>query len=401
MKEGKKIDLLEFSEEQRLLRDTIQEFVAREVEGQALASDRREHFNLALFQKLAGLGVLGLTAPETYGGAGQDAVAAAIVHEELSASDPGFCLAYLAHTLLCVNNIAVNASEAQKNEFIPKLCTGEWIGAMAISEPDAGTDVLGMKTVAVRKGDKYIVNGRKLWITNGTRDEGDTPCDVLWLYAKTGVDQLGRAKISTFVVPKDVPGFSVGQKIKDKLGMRASNTAELCFNNCELPAEYLVGNEGESLIHMMRNLEIERLGLAAMGLGIAGRALQIMVRYANERKAFGEPLVRFGQIQHHIGESYAEYQAARSYVYLTARSMRLDSAGNRLDSDGAKLIAAQTAKRVADRAIQVLGGYGYVGECIVERLWRDAKLLEIGGGTLEAHEKNIAQDLARNGLSRG
>jgi isovaleryl-CoA dehydrogenase len=187
----------------------------------------------------------------------------------------------------------------------------------------------------------------------------------------------------------------VGQKIVDKAGMRASNTAELCFDNCRVPVENLVGSEGGALMHMMQNLEIERLGLAAMALGIARRSLQVMTAYSNERSAFGKKLREFGQIQRHIAESYAEYRAARSYVYDTARRIQLNHAGQRLDSDGVKLVATRTGKEIADRAIQVLGGYGYVGEYVVSRLWRDAKLLEIGGGTLEAHQKNIAADLAR------
>jgi isovaleryl-CoA dehydrogenase len=190
-------------------------------------------------------------------------------------------------------------------------------------------------------------------------------------------------------------GYSVGQKIRDKTGMRASNTAELVFENCEVPAANLVGHEGDSMIHMMRNLEIERITLAAMSLGIGRRSVQIMCKYAQEREAFGHPLSHFGQIQKYIAESYADYMAARTYVYNTARMMNIEDAGQRLDSDGAKLVAATMGKNVADRAMQVLGGYGYVGEYVVERLWRDAKLLEIGGGTLEAHQKNITRDLLK------
>jgi isovaleryl-CoA dehydrogenase len=297
--------------------------------------------------------------------------------------------------MLCVNNFAVNASEEQKKQILPKLCSGEWVGAMAMSEPAVGTDVLGMQTTAVKKGDVYTINGRKMWITNGTVDDNRTPADCVLVYAKTG-EKNGRALISTFLVEKTHPGYVVGQKIFDKLGMRASNTAELVFDNCQVPASSLLGQEGDSMLHMMRNLEIERLTLAAMSIGIARRSLEIMNRYATEREAFGKPLVHFGQIQKYISESYAEYRAARAYVYETARKMKLNHEGNRLDSDGAKLVATTMAKNVADRAIQVLGGYGYVGEYVVERLWRDAKLMEIGGGTLEAHQKNIARDLTKS-----
>jgi len=389
-------DLFNPTQEHSMLRRSLGTFVEKEVEPQANEHNRAERFNLTLFRKLGDLGLLGITAPEAYGGSGFDSVAAVIAHEELSTSDPGFALAYLSHSMLCVNNIAINAEESQKAQILPKLCSGEWIGAMGLSEPGAGTDVRGMSTTAVRDGSDYIINGRKMWITNGAIDDNHTPCHCLLLYAKTGEENDGRAKISTFIITEGTPGFTVGQKITDKTGVRASITAELCFDDCKVPESMLVGKEGDSLTHMMRNLEIERLTLAAMGLGIARRALEIMISYSKERKAFGSPLHNFGQIQAHIGNSYAEYNAARCYVYNAARLHQLDKTYQRLDSDGAKLIAAPTAKRIADRAMQVLGGYGYVGEYIVERLWRDAKLLEIGGGTLESHQKNITRDLVKD-----
>ncbi len=387
-------DLYNPTSEHSMLRETVQAFVKTEVEPQAHEYDRSERFNLPLFRKLGELGLLGLTVPEDFGGAGMDALAAVIVHEEISASDPGFCLAYLAHSMLCVNNLAVNGSDEQRQKFLPKLCSGEWVGAMAMSEPAVGTDVMGMKTDAKKQGDHYVLNGRKMWITNGTIDEKNTACDAVLVYAKTG-EKNGRSQISTFMVEKSHSGFAVGQKIKDKLGMRASNTAELVFQDCQVPAKNLIGHEGDSMMHMMRNLEIERLTLAAMSLGLARRSIEIMNRYATEREAFAKPLSFFGQIQRYIADSYAEYKACRTYVYETARKMNLNQEGNRLDSDGVKLVTTTMGKNVADRAIQVLGGYGYVGEYVVERLWRDAKLLEIGGGTIEAHQKNITRDLSK------
>lgn len=395
----RQFDLFNPTEEHGLLRKTVRDFVAAEVEPQALEHDRAERFNFPLFQKLGHLGLLGITVPDKFGGSGMDALAAIIVHEELSSSDPGFCLAYLAHSMLCVNNICVNASEEQAKRVLPKLCSGEWVGAMGLSEPGAGTDVLGMQTTAKRDGDYFVLNGRKMWITNGTIDEGSTPCDIVLVYAKSGIDKAGRAEISTFIVEKGFKGFSVGQKIRDKSGMRASNTAELCFDQCRVPAHNLVGELGGSIKHMMRNLEIERLTLAGMSLGIARRSLEVMVSYANERSAFGQKISSFGQIQRYIGQAYANFQAARAYVYNTARALDLSKGGQRLDSDGVKLFASQAAKKIADDAIQVLGGYGYVGQYTVERLWRDAKLLEIGGGTLEAHQKNIAGDLSKSSLN--
>jgi len=260
-----------------------------------------------------------------------------------------------------------------------------------MSEPDAGTDVLGMSTRAVRDGDDYVLNGAKMWITNGAIGEGELG-DAFLVYAKTG--DRGVRDVSMFIVEKGMPGFRLGQKIVDKLGMRASTTAELVFEDVRLPERNRVGDEGSAVAHMMRNLEIERLTLAAMGLGIARRCLELMNRYGQERKAFGKPINSFGQIQRHIGESYAEYMAGRCYVYQVASQLDLGHGGQRVDSDGVKLYCSTMAKNVADRAIQVHGGFGYVGEYDVERLWRDAKLLEIGGGTIEAHQKNIARDLA-------
>ncbi len=386
------MDLFNPSEEHLMLRNTVRALVEREIEPQAHQFDREERFNLPLFRKLGELGLLGLTVDPQYGGAGMDAVGAVIVHEEMSMSDPGLTLAYLAHAILCVNNFYLNANEEQKARLLPRLCSGEWIGAMAMSEPDIGTDVLSMSTTARRHGDHYELEGRKMWITNGAIDEERTPADCVLVYARSG---SGRNDISTFMVEKSHSGYSVGQKITDKLGMRASNTAELVFHECRVPHQNLVGQEGDSVHHMMRNLEIERVTLAAMSVGIARRALKIMVNYSNERSAFGKPLHHFGQIQKYIADSYAELQSVRSYLYETARNMSLTSGDQRLNSDGVKLIASTMGKNIADRAIQVLGGYGYVGEYHVERLWRDAKLLEIGGGTLEAHQKNMVRDLCR------
>jgi isovaleryl-CoA dehydrogenase len=390
------IDIANPSDEHSMLRAMVRDFVTSEVEPQALEYDRTERFNRDLFNKIGDLGLLGLTVPEEYGGAGLDAVAAVIVHEELSASDPGFALAYLAHSMLFVNNLAFNGNTEQKSRILPKVCSGEWIGAMAMSEPDVGTDVLGLATTAVQQDDgTWLINGRKMWITNGVIDEEDTPADIVLVYAKTG-EENGRAKMSTFLVEAGMPGYSVGQKIIDKTGMRASNTAELVFADCIVPATNLVGSQGDSITHMMRNLELERLTLGAMALGIARRSLHEMNRYATERSAFGQEIRNFGQIQRYIGDSWAKYRAIRAYVYDTAAHMELGQSGHRLDSDGIKLFATTAAKEIADAAMQVMGGYGYVAEYVVERLWRDAKLLEIGGGTLESHQKNITKDLAKD-----
>ena len=369
-----------------------------QVEPQAIEYNRNETFNIPLFRKLGtadpeGLGILGLTAPEEHGGTGFDATACALVHEELSYSDPAFCLSYLAHSVLFVNNLAVNGSEHQLAKFLPGACEGSKIGGMCMSEPAAGTDVLGMKTTAKLDQDAggYIVNGAKMWITNGTLTGKETG-DVFLVYARTGE---GRSDITQFVVERGMEGFNLGQKIEDKLGMRASMTAELVFDNVLIPEENVVGEVNGATLCMMRNLEIERIALAAMALGIARRCVDDMKRYAAERTAFGKDLYSFGQMQRHIAESYAEYMAGRCYVYGLCNGLDLSTYGNGLDADGVKLYCAPMAKNVADRAIQLMGGYGYVGEYNVERMFRDAKLLEIGGGTNESHHKNISRDLRR------
>lgn len=391
-----RFDLFAPTPEHQMLAETLRTFVEREVEPQAAAHDRDERFNVALFRRAGALGLLGVTLPEAYGGAGLDATAAVQVCEALSTADPGFALAVLAHSILFANNVAVNGNELQKKHVLPRAASGEWIGGLCMTEPEVGTDVLALRTRAVRDGDVYRLTGRKTFITNGGIDE-HTLGDCFVVYAATGPGQ-----ITSLLVEKGMPGFSLGQKWRDKLGMRASFTAELVFDDVPVPVANRMGEEGEGTLHMMRNLEIERVTLAAMSLGIAQRCLRVMVEYAGQRQAFGRPIRDFGQIQRHIAEGYAEWRAARTFVYEVARRLDLTAHGQRLDADATKLFAAQMAKRVADSAIQVLGGYGYMGEYVVSRLWRDAKLIEIGGGTLEAHHKNMTKELSRHpGVLRG
>jgi len=367
--------------EHAMLRDAVRRFTTQEVEPQAEEHDERGVLNQALLRRCGDLGILGLTIPAADGGAGLDTVAAVIAHHELARSDPGFTLAYLAHAILFVNNFYHASDAAQRERLLPGVLSGEAIGAMAMTEPGAGTDVLGMQTTAVRRGDTYVLNGRKIFITNGHEAQ------VILTYAK--VD----GRITAFAVESSFPGFSAGQPIK-KMGMRASTMCELVFEDCEVPAANLLGAEGGGVTHMMRNLEIERLCLAAMSLGIADRCLDTMVDYAAQRKAFGHPIAEFGQIQRHIAESFAETEAARCLVYREAARVGPGSR-NRLGTDAAKLFVAPVAKLVADRAMQVMGGYGYSSEYRIERFLRDAKLNEIGGGTLESHQKNITRDLVR------
>lgn len=374
-------DLFDPTEEHRLLRRSIAEFAKREVEPRAAESDRRGTLDVELFRKLAGLGVLGITVPTEAGGAGMDTIAAVIVHHELAKCDPGFTLAYLAHSMLFVNNFYHCANREQRARYLPKTISGEWIAGMGMTEPGAGTDVLAMQTTARRDGDDWILDGTKTYITNGV--EGH----CFLVYAK--VD----GRITAFVVDRSCPGFSTSHHI-DKLGMRGSTMAELVFDRCRVPGANLLGEVGGGLTHMMRNLEIERLTLAAMSVGIAERCVDIMIRYANERRTFGKAIWEHGQIQRYIAEGYAAMEAAKALVYNVARDVSPESRA-RVASDAAKLFAAPVGKMCADYAMQVMGGAGYCREYPVERLWRDAKLLEIGGGTLEAHQKNMTKDLIK------
>lgn len=367
--------------EHQMLRDVVAEFAAKEVDPQAAEHDAKGELNVPLFRRLGELGLLGITVPVDHGGAGMDAVAAVIVHHELSKYDPGFCLAYLAHSMLFVNNFFHCANDEQRERYLPKVLEGEWVAGMGMTEPGAGTDVLGMTTTAVLDGDSYVLNGTKTYITNGC--EGH----CFFVYAK--ID----GRVSALLVDRDCPGFSTSNHI-DKLGMRGSTMSELIFEDCRVPRKNLLGAEGEGVTHMMRNLEIERLTLAAMSVGIAERCVELMVEFSSERKAFGKPIVEFGQIQRYVADGYAATEAAKCLVYNVARDIGPDTR-NRVGTDAAKLFAAPVGKRVADDAMQVMGGAGYCREYPVERLWRDAKLLEIGGGTLEAHQKNLSKDLSR------
>ena len=372
---------LGFTDEHELLRQTVRQFVQNRVEPQAMEHDQAAAFNTGLLAELGALGLIGVTIPEADGGAGMDATASVIVHEELAYSDPGFALGYLAHALLFVNNFYWAASAAQRKRYLPGALSGKLVGGMGMTEPAVGTDVLGMQTTARRDGDGYVLYGRKTFITNGP--EGN----LFLVYAK--LDE----RITTFVVERSFPGFSTGPKIP-KMGMRASTMSELIFEDCRVPGDNLLGQEGGGITNMMRNLEIERIGLAAMSLGMARRCLDAMVSYAMERRSFGKPLAEHGQVQRYIGESYAKVEAMRALIYNVAATVGPTSR-SRLGTDAAKLFASTAAKEVADAAVQVLGGYGYCTEFRVEQFLRDTKLIEIGGGTLEAHQKNITRDLTQ------
>jgi isovaleryl-CoA dehydrogenase len=375
------------TEEHALLRETIAQFALERVAPQAEEHDASGTLNIELLRELAELGMMGITVSEEDGGAGLDAIASVIVHHELAKYDPGFTLAYLAHAVLFVNNFAHTANREQKECYLPKVLSGESIACLCMTEPAAGTDVLGMLTTAVPDGDHYVINGCKTFITNAYE------ADLFYVYAKVG------GRITAFLLERACDGLKVSKPIK-KLGMRSSTMAEIAFDNVRVPRASLIGGEGKGTVHMMRNLEIERLTLAALSLGIAERCVEVMTRYAAERQAFGVTLNQLGQIQRHIGESYAKTEAMRALIYNVAHDVG-PTRRNRLDTDAAKLFAATAAKEVADSAIQVLGGYGYCQEYQVERLFRDAKLLEIGGGTIESHQKNITRDLTKQTIRQG
>lgn len=378
-------DLFNPTDDHSALRGLTRDLAKGVLEPQVHEFDEKETLNEALLRKMGSeYNLFGITVPADAGGYGLDATASVIVHEELSYSDAAFTLSYLAHEVLFVNNLYHSANNRQRTRYLPQVLNGKALAGMAMSEPGAGTDVLGMTTSAEKKGDHYILNGTKQWITNGN-------CGSFFIvYARTQKDK--RQAISSFIVENSFRGFSVGKK-EIKLGMRQSPTCQLVFEDVVVPTENLIGEEGGALTHMMRNLEIERLTLAAMSLGIAKRALDEMVRYASlDRSAFGKKLADFGQVQQLIAESYARYRASRALVYETALRVG-PSSRESLSAAAAKLSATQMAEYVARTAIQVFGGYGYTREYPVEKLLRDAVLLSIGGGTNEAMQKNIMKDL--------
>ena len=377
--------------EHQELRDLVRRFAREHLAPYAAVRDREEHFDAGTFRRLGDIGVLGLLAPERHGGSGLDATAAAVVHEELAAADPGMALAVLAHSVMFIGCLAQSGNEALCERFLSAACEGRSIGAVAMSEAHAGTDVTAMRTRARRVEGGYMLDGSKMWITNGALGPGKLG-ELFLVYARTSDD--GIRGLSLFLLEGGQPGFTLGRNIGGKLGMRSATCAELAFQDCFVAEGQRLGAEGMALFQMLRTLEIERLMLAAIGVGIARRALEVMNRYATLRESSGQRIREFGQIQAHLAESYASYRAGRAYLYETAAGMRPGRSAA-LDADGVKLFCASMAKTVADRAIQVLGGNGYLADYDVERLWRDARLLEIGGGTNESLQKNITRLLAR------
>ena len=376
-------------EEIDMLRDSVAGFAAREIAPRAAEADRSDQFPMDLWRKFGELGLLGLTVSEEYGGAGMGYLAHMIAMEELSRASGAIALSYGAHSNLCVNQIHRNGAPAQKARFLPKLISGEHIGALAMSEPNAGSDVVSMQLRAEKKGDRYVLNGTKMWITNGP------DCDVLVVYAKTD-PAAGARGITAFILETDSPGFSVAQKL-DKLGMRGSHTGELVFRDVEIPAENVLGREGEGVRVLMSGLDYERVVLAGGPTGIMQACLDVVVPYVHDRKQFGQSIGEFQLIQAKVADMYTTLQACRAYLYAVGRQLDALGAGHvrqvRKDCAGVILYCAEKATWLAGEAIQILGGNGYVNDYPTGRLWRDAKLYEIGAGTSEIRRMLIGREL--------
>jgi len=366
------------------IRESVLSFSAAEIAPRAAEIDRANEFPMDLWRKFGDLGVLGITVPEEYGGAGLGYLEHTIAMEEISRASASVGLSYGAHSNLCVNQIKLNGTDAQKRQYLPKLISGEHVGALAMSEPGAGSDVVSMKLRADKRGDRYVLNGTKMWITNGP------DADTLVVYAKTD-PAAGSKGMTAFLVEKGFKGFSVSPKL-DKLGMRGSNTSELVFEECEVPEENVLNQVGRGAAVLMSGLDYERAVLAAGPLGIMQACLDVVLPYVHERKQFGQAIGEFQLMQGKLADMYVTLNAARAYVYAVAKSCDRGET-TRKDSAGAILYAAEKATWMALEAIQCLGGNGYTNDYATGRLLRDAKLYEIGAGTSEIRRMLIGREL--------
>jgi isovaleryl-CoA dehydrogenase len=371
-----------------MIRESTREFAEKEIAPRAAAIDRDNLFPRDLWPKMGALGLHGVTAPEEYGGLGLGYLEHCVAVEEISRASAAVGLSYGAHSNLCINQLVRNGNEAQKRRYLPKLISGEHVGALAMSEPGAGSDVVGMTMRAEKKGDRFILNGAKMWITNGPG------ADTLVVYAKTD-PSAGPRGISAFVVERGTKGYTQGSKL-DKLGMRGSDTSELIFVDCEIPEENLVGEIGRGVNVLMSGLDYERAVLAAGPLGIMQAAMDVVMPYVHQRKQFGQPIGEFQLIQGKIADMYVAMNAARAYVYAVAKACDRGET-TREDAAGAILYAAERATALALDAIQILGGNGYTNDYPTGRLLRDAKLYEIGAGTSEIRRMLIGRELFARG----
>ena len=373
-----------------LLRETTRDFALSEIAPLADELDKTNEFPLEMWPKLGKMGLLGVTIPEEYGGSAMSYQAHVVVMEEISRASAAIGLSYGANSNLCVNNLYLSGTEAQRRKYLPKLCTGEWVGALAMSEPGAGSDVIGsMSCTAVQQGDRWVANGSKMWITNGPE------ADVLFVYMRTAAPNQEPHSVTPFIVEKGMKGFSTAQKL-DKLGMRGSNTCELVFEDCEIPDENRIGEVNRGTGVLMRGLNLERVVLAGGPLGIMQAALDITLPYIQQRQQFKQPIGTFELMQGKIADMYTALQASRAFVYRVAENCDLNQVSRR-DTAACLLFASESAVKVALEAIQSLGGNGYINEYPTGRLLRDAKLYEIGAGTNEIRRMLIGREIFNAG----
>ncbi|MEE4249807.1 MAG: isovaleryl-CoA dehydrogenase [Alcanivoracaceae bacterium] len=366
------------------LRDSVRAFASNEIAPQSAEIDRSNQFTMELWRKMGDMGLLGMTVGEEYGGTGMGYLAHTIVMEEISRASASVGLSYGAHSNLCVNQIWLNGNDAQRAKYLPKLVSGEHIGALAMSEPGAGSDVVSMKLRAEKRGDHYVLNGNKMWITNGP------DANTYVIYAKTDL-QAGPRGITAFIVERDFPGFSRAQKL-DKLGMRGSNTCELVFEDCHVPAENILGKEGDGVRVLMSGLDYERTVLSGGCIGLMQACMDVVVPYVHERKQFGQAIGEFQLMQGKLADMYVMLNASRAYLYAVARACDRGET-SRKDAAGAILYCAENATKMALESIQVLGGNGYINDYPTGRFLRDAKLYEIGAGTSEIRRMLIGREL--------
>ncbi|HOB00535.1 MAG TPA: isovaleryl-CoA dehydrogenase [Casimicrobium huifangae] len=367
-----------------MLRDSVHAFAQDEIAPRAAEIDRDNLFPMDLWKKMGDLGILGITVPEEYGGTGLGYLAHVVAMEEISRASGAVGLSYGAHSNLCVNQLKLNGSDAQKKKYLPKLISGEHVGALAMSEPGSGSDVVSMKLRADFKGDHYVLNGNKMWITNGP------DADTLVVYAKTDPG-LGPRGITAFIIEKGFKGFSTAQKL-DKLGMRGSNTCELVFQDCIVPAENVLKEVGKGVNVLMSGLDYERAVLAGGSVGLMAAALDVVIPYVHERKQFNQSIGEFQLMQGKLADMYSTYSMCRAYLYAVAQACDRQEV-TRKDAAGVILQCAEKATWMAGEAIQALGGNGYINEYPTGRIWRDAKLYEIGAGTSEIRRMLIGREL--------